>query len=234
MKLITIAGPASSGKTAIVKLIIRNFKDIKPAFLKIDVNAAFEDEEIKEEFGIPVKKVYSGDLCPDHAGIMVMDEALQWAESEKSDLLIIESAGLCLRCTPYVTQSLGIVVISAIGGIQAPIKMAQMIALSDLTVVTHTDLITQAEKEVFREKIREIKPDIDIVETNAMQGTGLRFLLKAVSECPSIKYDKSMILRGIAPLGVCTVCIGKREIGWKNHSGVIRRLNGKNLIYRGD
>ena len=49
------------------------------ASIKIDVVRAFEDEELAAEFGIPARKVYSGDLCPDHAGVMVMRDAIAWA-----------------------------------------------------------------------------------------------------------------------------------------------------------
>src|SRR5690606_2194658 len=113
--------------------------------------------------------------CPDHAGIMILDEAIEWAMKEEADMLIVESAGLCLRCTPYTTQSFGIVVLSAISGIQSPAKMAPMIALADIAVVTRIDLVSQGEKEVFRGKIRGIRGDIDIVETNAVQGPGMRY-----------------------------------------------------------
>ena len=147
-------------------------KSDKPAYLKIDVVKAFEDEELREEFGIPTRKVYSGDLCPDHMGIMVLKDAITWAEELKAGMLIIESAGLCLRCTLYTTQAFGIAVLPAVSGSNSPLKMAPLIALADAAVVTKTDLVSQAEKEVFRECIRSVVPKIDIIETNAVQGTG--------------------------------------------------------------
>ena len=42
------------------------------------------------------------------------------------------------------------------------------------------------------------------------------------------------MLRGIPPLGVCTICVGKREIGWQNHFGVVRKLDGADDLFRGD
>ena len=66
--------------------------------------------------------------------------------------------GLCLRCSPYVTQSLGIVVLSAVSGMNSPLKMGPMIALADVAVITKTDLVSQSEKEVFREKTKEVAP----------------------------------------------------------------------------
>ena len=235
MKLIIIAGPPSAGKTAVTRQIIRAFYSTKKiAFLKIDVVRAFEDEELREEFGIPARKIYSGDLCPDHTGIMVLQDALSWAESEGADLFIVESAGLCLRCSPYVTQSLGVVVLSAVSGMNSPLKMGPMIALADVAVITKTDLVSQSEKEVFREKTREVAPQIDIVETNAIQGTGLRYLMRSIEALPDVADKKSITLRGIPPLGVCTICVGKRETGWQNHFGVIRKLDGADDLYRGD
>ncbi len=235
MKLIIVAGPPSAGKTAVIRQIIREFLTTRnPVFLKIDVVRAFEDEELREEFGIPARKVYSGDLCPDHMGIMIMRDAIRWAEGLGAGILIIESAGLCLRCTPYTTQSFGIAVLSAVSGSNAPLKMAPMIALADVAVVTKTDLVSQAEKEVFRECIRMVTPDIDIIETNAIQGTGMRYLMQAIAKHPDIVNADAITLRGTPPLGVCTICVGKKEIGWQHHFGVIRPLDEGDNIYRGD
>ena len=47
------------------------------------------------------------------------------------------------------------------------------------------------------------------------------------------KGDK-VLLRGSPPLGVCTICVGKKEIGWQHHFGVVRPLDGADNIYRGD
>lgn len=235
MKLLVIAGPPSVGKTAIVRQIIGQFQDKnKCAYLKIDVVRAFEDEELAAEFGIPTRKVYSGDLCPDHAGILVMKDAVSWAEVEKADILIVESAGLCLRCSPYTTQSLGIVVLSAVSGINTPLKMGAMLSLADIAVVTRIDLVSQAEKEVFREKIRDVSDQLDIIETNAMQGTGLRYLFRSIDRQAEIEDPNSIVLKGAPPLGVCTICVGKKEIGWQNHFGVIRKLDGADFLFRGD
>ncbi|HWQ66065.1 MAG TPA: GTP-binding protein [Methanospirillum sp.] len=235
MKLLIIAGPPSVGKTAVIRQVIKELTpEYRPSYLKIDVVRAFEDEELREEFGIPTRKTYSGDLCPDHMGILILADALSWAVSVDSDLLIVESAGLCLRCTPFTTQSLGVVVLSAVSGSKTPLKMAPMIALADVAVVTKVDLISQAEKEVYREGIKSTSPEIDIIETNALQGSGLRFLINKIRSFPDVEDASKITLRGTPPLGVCTICIGKKEIGWKHHFGVIRTLDNADPLYRGD
>ncbi|HAG10882.1 MAG TPA: cobalamin biosynthesis protein, partial [Desulfotomaculum sp.] len=153
MKLVVIAGPPSAGKTSLTKQIVKRFKDeMRIAFLKIDVVKAFEDIELNKEFNIMTKKIYSGDLCPDHASVMVLGDAIDWAESLDANLFIVESAGLCLRCSPYLNQGLGIVVLSSISGIHAPEKMGAMVSLADIAMITKIDLVSQAEREVMIQK----------------------------------------------------------------------------------
>lgn len=236
MKLVVIAGPPSAGKTALIKQIVASLKDqMKIAFLKIDVVKAYEDIELESEFGILTKKVYSGDLCPDHASVMVLGDVVEWAKANQSDLLIVESAGLCLRCSPYLNQGLGIIVLSSISGIHTPEKMGAMVSLADIAVITKIDLVSQAEREVLIQKIKEIHPHIVLLETNALQGTSLQRLYQFIKDSEEIVEDK-LVLKGSPPLGTCTICIGKKEVGWKHHFGVIKQLDGPitEYLYRGE
>lgn len=236
MKLIIIAGPPSAGKTALIKQIVSNLKnEMRIAFLKIDVVKAYEDVELENEFGIITKKIYSGDLCPDHAGVMVLGDAIAWAEENHADLFIVESAGLCLRCSPYLNQGLGIIVLSSISGIHAPEKMGAMVSLADIAVVTKIDLVSQAEREVLIQKIREIHPKVILLETNALQGTSLQRLYDLIRKSGEIT-EENLYLKGNPPLGTCTICIGKKDIGWRHHFGVIKKLDGPiaDYLYRGE
>lgn len=233
-RLITVAGPPSAGKTAVVRQILKNLiPESKVAYLKIDVVQAWEDEELAREFQIPTKKVYSGDMCPDHTGILVLRDAVEWADSVDADYFIYESAGLCLRCTPYTAHSFGLCVVPAVSGMHTPLKMAPMITFADAVVVTKIDLVSQAEKEVFREAVRQVSSDVDIIETDALSGTNMRYLMKRISELPEPQTGDDH-LRGVPPLGVCTVCIGKKEVGWQNHFGVIRPLDAPENLFRGE
>lgn len=236
MKLLIIAGPPSAGKTCLTKQIVRRFKnEMKIAYLKIDVVKAYEDIELSKEFNIPTKKIYSGDLCPDHAGVMVLGDAIDWAQSNHADLFIVESAGLCLRCSPYLNQGLGVIVLSSISGIHAPEKMGAMVSLADIAVVTKIDLVSQAEREILIQKIKEVHRKVRLFETNALQGTSLDRLYDQITNSPSIDKD-TLALRGNPPLGTCTICVGKKEVGWKHHFGVIQKLDGHTAeyLYRGE
>ncbi len=236
MKLAIIAGPPSAGKTALIKQIVGNLRDsMRIVFLKIDVVKAYEDIELETEFGILTKKIYSGDLCPDHAGVMVLGDAIEWASANKADLFIVESAGLCLRCSPYLNQGLGIVVLSSISGIHTPEKMGAMVSLADVAVVTKIDLVSQAEREVLIQKIKEIHPAVILLETNALQGTSLQRLYELIRNSGDISED-NLYLKGNPPLGTCTICVGKKDIGWRKHFGVVKKLEGNiaDYLYRGE
>ena len=226
MKLIIFAGPPTCGKTTVIRQVIRRMlkKGHKPAYLKIDVLYADEDRIISEEFNIPSRKLYSGELCPDHCNVVVMDEAVEWAEKSGSDFLFVETAGLCLRCSPYIENSLGVVVLEATSGMNLPYKIGPMLTLADIAVITKIDLISQAEREVFRYRVIEAAKEITVVESNALYGIGIE---------RSGEIKQPMFLRGNPPVGSCTICVGKKEIGAKNHFGVLRTME-HDLFYIGE
>ncbi len=233
MKVIVCAGPPTTGKTTVLKQIIKRIihSGFRPVYLKVDVQYAVEDEIFKKEFGIPVKKVYSGELCPDHCNVMVLGDAVDWAGREKADFLFVETAGLCLRCSPYIVGSLGIVVLEATSGMNLPRKIGPMLTLADVVVVTKIDLISQAEREVFRARIMSAAGDIAICETNALYGIGINAVVKKIHASAAVSYP--LTLRGNPPVGTCTVCVGKKEIGWQQHFGVVRPLENE-MFYRGE
>lgn len=233
MKLAICAGPATTGKTSVLRHIIKKLLEDgrRPAFLKIDVQFAEEDEIFAHEFDIPTRKVYSGELCPDHCNVMVLGDALQWAKKEGCRVLLVETAGLCLRCSPYVDGGLGLVVLEATSGTNLPLKVGPMLSLADIAVVTKIDRVSQAEREVFRARIQDVAPNVRIREVNALYGIGIDPLIEYLHATPDA--GEQMLLRGNPPVGTCTICVGKRDVGWQAHFGVVRPLENQ-LFYRGE
>lgn len=240
MKLVICAGPATTGKTAVLRHMIRHLlaEPLRPAYLKIDVQFAEEDEQLAREFGIPARKVYSGELCPDHCNVMVLGDAMTWARRQQCDVLLVETAGLCLRCSPYADGSLGLVVLEATSGMNLPLKVGPMLSLADLAVVTKIDRVSQAEREVFRARIQNVAPAVSIREVNALYGIGIEPLVERVRAARAVRFDEqqrpeTLLLRGNPPVGTCTICVGKKEIGWQSHFGVVRPLENQ-VFYRGE
>ena len=232
MKVIICAGPPTSGKTTVLKQVIKRLtaKGRSIAYLKIDVQYADEDEVFKRELGIATKKVYSGDLCPDHCNVVVLGDAIKWAEELKADALFVETAGLCLRCSPYIENSLGVVVLEATSGMNLPRKIGPMLSLADMAVVTKIDLVSQAEREVFRDSINQTSK-VPVIETDALHGINIDYIVRVIEKMQEIKAP--LLLRGNPPVGTCTICVGKKEIGKEAHFGVLRTLES-DIFYRGE
>jgi Ni2+-binding GTPase involved in maturation of urease and hydrogenase len=233
MKLAVCAGTATTGKSAVLRHVIPRLKSRgwSVAFLKVDVQFADEDEVFAHDFEIPTRKVYSGDLCPDHCNVMVLGDALQWAGRSGADILLVETAGLCLRCSPYVDGGLGLVVLEATSGMNLPRKIGPMLSLADVAVVTKIDRVSQAEREVFRARILGAAPSVRIREVNALHGIGIDPIVDAIATTAVVSTDLS--LRGNPPMGTCTICVGKKTVGWQSHFGVVRTLDNQNF-YRGE
>ncbi len=233
MKLVICAGPTTTGKTSVLRHVTKKLiaAGEQVAFLKIDVQYADEDEMFAREFGIPTRKCYSGELCPDHCSVMVVGDALRWAENQGSQTLLVETAGLCLRCAPYADGGLGIAVLEATSGMNLPLKVGPILSLADIAVVTQIDLVSQAEREVFRARIQDAAPEVRIREVNALYGIGVDPLVEMIRQAPEV--PATLQLRGNPPVGTCTICVGKKEIGWEKHFGVVRPLDNQ-VFYRGE
>jgi hypothetical protein len=59
---------------------------------------------------------------------------------------------------------------------------------------------------------------------------GLERIVRSIEATPDVEPPTR--LRGSPPMAVCTICAGKKEIGWENHYGIVRALDS-DLFYRG-
>ena len=225
MKLVVIAGTPGSGKTSVLIHAVRCLLEsgMKPAVVKIDCLWT-EDDKRFERLGVPVKVGLSRDMCPDHFSIYNVDEMLCWAEEQEADILLNETAGLCLRCAPYPDLSLAVCVIDVTTGPNAPLKVGPLLTTADVVVITKGDMVSQAEREVFRERILEVNPRCRIVEANGLSGKGAAELVETMRLAPDVTED--MVLRHNPPLAICTLCSGELRVAKEHHRGVLRHLEG--------
>jgi hypothetical protein len=112
-----------------------------------------------------------------------------------------------------------------------PRKIGPMLSLADITVVTKIDLVSQAEREVFRARILEACRGMCIIESDALHGIGVDPIVRKIHNSSDV--EEPLYLRGNPPVGTCTICVGKKEIGWKRHFGVLRPLDNQ-IFYRGE
>lgn len=227
MKLITVSGPPSSGKTSVIIKIIENFKqkELKVGIIKFDCLYT-DDNILYEKIGIPVKKGLSGSVCPDHFFASNIEEVVQWGNKNKLDLLITESAGLCNRCSPYLKDIKAVCVIDNLSGINTPRKIGPMLKLADVVVITKGDIVSQAEREVFASRVQMVNPKASIIHINGLTGQGTyEFANLIMDKNEEIKTVIERRLRFPLPSAVCSYCLGETRIGNNYQLGNIRKIN---------
>ena len=226
MRLVTVSGPPSTGKTAVTSkaLLALSNIGIKVGAIKIDCLHT-DDAERYESLGIPSRSGLSGSLCPDHYFASNLDEIVAWGTARQLDLLVTESAGLCNRCSPHVRDVLSVCVVDCLGGINTPKKLGPMLKLADIVVVTKGDLVSQAEREVFAYHLQSTNTRAIVLGVNGLTGQGtFEFAELLRSESTEIDSVNGKRLRFPMPAALCSYCLGETRLGQDYQIGNLRKL----------
>ena len=223
MKMLTVAGPPSAGKTSVILRLIEQLNGMRTAVVKFDCLNSFDREQY-EAAGIPVVVGYAGKLCPDHFFVTNVQEAFDWARRKNFELLITESAGLCNRCSPHIRGVPAVCVIDNLAGINTPRKLGPMLRLADIVCVTKGDIVSQAEREVFAYNIRQMNPRSTLLRVNGITGQGAFLLAKTVERARELDTLSGMQLRFTTPSSVCAYCTGETRIGMEYQLGMSKPM----------
>jgi Ni2+-binding GTPase involved in maturation of urease and hydrogenase len=225
MRVITVAGPPSVGKTSV---IVRTAKALKAQGLAIGIvkfdALSTSDDEVYRSAGLPVVVGLSGSVCPDHFFVSNIDDCLGWGQQTGAEILIAESAGLCNRCSPHIQGVLAVCVVDTLSGIHTPRKIGPMLKLADVVVITKGDIVSQAEREVFAFNVRLANPRATILFFNGITGQGTVELGFQMREAPGIEALEGQRLRFPMPSAVCPYCIGETVIGRDHQRGNVRKM----------
>lgn len=225
IKLITIAGPPSSGKTSVIIKMIESIPELKKScgVVKFDCLSSLDEEQYTKN-NITAKTGLAGNLCPDHYFISNIEECFQWAVQNNFTTLITESAGLCNRCSPHLKKVTAVCVLDNLSGINTPVKMGPMLKLADIVVVTKSDLVSQAEREVFRFKIQQVNPRCTVLFINGITGQGADKLASIALKSNAIESTNNLKLRFSMPAALCSYCLGETRVGEDFQIGMNRKI----------
>ncbi len=225
IRLITIAGPPSSGKTSIIIKMLESSSLLKKTsgVIKFDCQSSL-DEQQYERNGITAKTGLAGNLCPDHYFVSNIEECFKWAAGNNFTNLVTESAGLCNRCAPHLKEILAICVLDNLSGINTPLKTGPMLKLADVVVVTKSDLVSQAEREVFRFKIQQVNPRCIVLNINGITGQGADKLGTLVLKSNLVESTDTLKLRYAMPAALCSYCLGETRVGEDFQVGLNRKI----------
>lgn len=212
MKMITISGPPSSGKTSVILHIARRYQaeGLKVGVAKFDCLTT-DDDALYAKNGIPVLTGLSGNLCPDHFYVASVLSCADWGKEKCLDVLFLESAGLCNRCSPHMKNVASVCVIDNLMGAKTPRKIGPMLKKADVVAVTKGDVVSQAEREVFSFYVRQANPRALVMHVNGITGQGCFELSQVLSEIGEADLE-DYYLRFTMPAAVCAYCVGERHL----------------------
>jgi Ni2+-binding GTPase involved in maturation of urease and hydrogenase len=230
MRLITVAGSPSVGKTSV---ILRVAEMLRQEGLRVGV-AKFDalsttDDDVYQARGIPVVVGLAGALCPDHYFASNIEDCLAWGQRQNLDLLFSESAGLCNRCSPHIAGVMALCVVDALAGVHTPRKIGPMLRLADLVVITKSDIVSQVEREVFAYHARLANPGAPALFCNGITGQGAADVARHVRAAASHESLAGSRLRFSMPAAVCPYCVGETAIGETHQRGNVKKMRFPDL-----
>jgi Ni2+-binding GTPase involved in maturation of urease and hydrogenase len=210
--LIVVAGPPSAGKTAVVRAVVPVLAPPEAVgYLKVDVVSTREVDALAR-LGWTCRALVDEAACPDQLLFDRLPRELE-ALADRS-LVVVETAGLCARCAPYLRESLAVAVLEALAGVESALKQGPLLTEADLCVVTHGDRLAPAEREVFASRLAEHFPR-EIVWFDGLTRLGLPRLLRLVhAALASVPPTTGGPLtpRSAPPRLYCSLCLGRREL----------------------
>lgn len=226
MKLITVSGPPSCGKTSLLVRTVAELTEtgLRAGVVKFDCLSSTDGERFSAA-NIPAKTGLSGALCPDHFYISNLENALAWGMRRKFDLLFLESAGLCNRCSPHLKDVFAVCVIDNLSGINTPYKIGPMLRGADAVVITKGDIVSQAEREVFAFRVRQVNRRADIIPVNALNGQGVRLFTSRCRVAPDTPTLTGARLRFTMPAALCSYCLGETAVGLDKQVGMVKHMD---------
>lgn len=226
MKLVTFAGPPSSGKTSVILRTIEPLaaQGLKVGVVKFDCLTS-DDQQRYSQAGILVKTGLAGGLCPDHFFIANIEGAVQWGRQNGLDLLVSESAGLCNRCSPHIKGVLAVCVLDHLSGVHTPRKIGPMLKHADLAVLTKGDIVSQAEREVFTFRVKQVNPRAAVLPVNGLTGQGNLLLQRHLGSAQEVDTLNDWRLRFVMPAALCSYCLGETRIGPDCQIGNIKTMD---------
>jgi hydrogenase nickel incorporation protein HypB len=166
----TVVGPAGSGKTSIIEgLLLRLAPPLRSAVIMANLAADRQISRIMRH-GYQTVPIKADTLAASH-----IRDVLPQLNLPDLDMLFIEVDGNSVSPVEFdLGHHYRIGVFSAAGGDDKANEFPQLVAKSDLVLLTKIDLLpfVHFDSRVFAEDIARIKPDLPVLQLSVQSGEG--------------------------------------------------------------
>jgi hydrogenase nickel incorporation protein HypB len=172
LKVISVVGPAGSGKTSAIEALITHL-DPKVRVAVMVGNLAAERQVAR----ITRHGSQAVALITDNVTAVHVRESLTQVDLQHLDLLIIEADGNALSPVEFdLGHHLRVSVFSVAGGDDKATEYPFLVAGSDLVLLTKTDLLpfVTFDPQVFCEDVKRMKSDLNVIHASAQTNQGIK------------------------------------------------------------
>lgn len=168
-----MSGPGA-GKTSLLERTLEVLnKDYEIAIIEGDITGTFDAEKLAK-FELPIVQINTRGAC--HLDANMVYQALQRLPSKRFDLVIVENVGNLVCPAEFVIgEDAKVMILSTPEGDDKPKKYPLMFLESKLCLINKIDLLGAVDFNLERAKkdIKEINPQIEIIEISCKTGYGL-------------------------------------------------------------
>ena len=224
--VVLFSGASAVGKTSILKWVMPKLMErkCKPSLCKIDCVKNRRDQHATL-FGAPYVLGVSGDICPDHFLVSNLPELFSWTSENGCDTLLIETAGLCHRCSPATKHMIAGCVVDCTSSTKAPENLGPMLENADFIVITKIDMVSQAEREIILWKLHALNQKATLFPMDTLAGYGVEPLCDYLMQAQARVDFQGDSLRHTMPMGVCSYCVGETRVGLDYQQGVVGKIS---------
>ena len=172
--MLNLMSSPGAGKTSLILETIRRIKDdFHIGVIEGDIESLVDSEKIAAE-GIPAVQLRTGDAC--HLDAPMISTGLNALALDDLDLIFIENVGNLVCPAEFDTgANKKAMILSVPEGDDKVLKYPLMFSVCDALVVNKIDYLplTDFDMTAFKDRVRNINPDIAIFETSCRTGEGL-------------------------------------------------------------
>lgn len=220
------SGASAVGKTAVLRSLLPLLQGEGEGVCvcKIDCLKT-QDGAVYRGMGLPCVVGLSGDICPDHFLVSNLPELWDWRDRLGTDTLIIETAGLCHRCSPATANMTAGCVLDCTSSCKAPEQLGPMLSEADFIVLTKIDMVSQAELEIVSWQLKKLNPRAALFPVDGLAGYGAEELAQWLTERAVSDLPEGDKLRHDMPSGVCSYCVGEKRVGSAFQQGIVGKMD---------
>ena len=184
-----VSSPGAGKTTLLVETLLRIKNDFSVGVIEGDQETANDADRIKET-GVAAIQINTGKGC--HLDAHMVGHAIQALPFNKDGVVFIENVGnLVCPASFDLGEDAKVVILSTTEGEDKPIKYPDMFSVSDLMLISKTDLLPYLDFNVEQaiDYAKRVNPNLEIILLSAKTGEGMEDWINWISSKRSYKQE---------------------------------------------